>query len=181
MVYGAGMSRTHVFVGASLDGFIAGPNDELDWLGAAQGDMPDTFGPFLAQIGAILMGRRTYDVVRGMSVPWPYGDTPLLVATHRLLEPGRSTVRAVSGDIGALVAEARSVAGARGVYIDGGGLIRAALDAGLVDEVTVTIVPTVIGRGIPLFAGVGRHHRLELLSERALGGGAVELRYRTLG
>jgi dihydrofolate reductase len=175
------MPRVHVFVGASLDGFIAGPNDELDWLaggGGGEPESPDSFGPFFAQIGAVLMGRRTYDVVRGMSIPWPYGETPMLIATHRPLPAGRPTVRAASGTIEQLVAEAKQAAGARDVYVDGGQLIRAALDAGLVDELTVTVVPMVLGAGLPLFAGAARRHPLELLSERRVAGEAVELRYR---
>lgn len=173
------MQRTHVFVGASLDGFIAGPNDELDWLGGGEGETPDTFGPFFAQIGAVLMGRRSYDVVSGFKGPWPYGDTPLLVATHRPLAAERASVRAVQGSIGELVAQARQTAGARDVYVDGGALIRSALDAGLVDEITVTVVPVVLGRGIALFAGATQRHPLEPISHRTVGGTAVELRYRT--
>lgn len=181
------MSRARVFVGASLDGFIAGPNDELDWLsgGAEQGatpgeapEPPDTFAAFLGQIGAVLMGRRTYDIVCGMKGPWPYGDVPMLIATSRgRLAQQRPTARAATGSISELVAEAKRVAGDRDVYVDGGQLIRSALDAGLVDEITVTIVPIVIGSGIPLFAGVARHHPLELLGQRTIRGAAVELKY----
>jgi dihydrofolate reductase len=181
------MARARVFVGVSLDGFIAGPNDELDWLGGGESsasaaggepEPPATFAAFLAEIGALLMGRRTYDVVCGMKGPWPYGDLPMLIATSRgaLAQP-RPSARAVQGSIAELVAEAKQVAGDRDVYVDGGRLIRSALDAGLVDEITMTIVPVVIGRGIPLFAGVVRQHRLELLGHRTIRGGAVELKY----
>lgn len=176
------MPKKRVFVGCSLDGFIAGPNDELDWLGGeSKGEgappPPDTFAPFLAQIGAVLMGRRTYDVVCGMPRAWPYGDTPVLVATSRPLTPARASVSAVHGTLAELISEAERTAGARDVYVDGGQLIRAALDANLIDEITVTIVPMVLGAGIPLFAGVKQRHALELVSQRALGQ-AAELVYR---
>lgn len=174
------MTRTHVFCGASLDGFIAGPDDELDWLsgdgGEAEPDVPDTFGPFMATVGAILMGRRTYDIVAGFD-KWFYGETPMLVATRRPLTIDRPTVRAVEGTIEAMVAEAKRVAGDRNVYVDGGALIRSTLDAGLVDEITVTVIPIILGRGIPLFAGASHRHRLELIGTRSFGA-AVELRYR---
>jgi dihydrofolate reductase len=173
------MQRTHVFVGASLDGFIAGPNDELDWLGGSEGEAPDSFGPFFAQIGAVLMGRRSYDVISGFTGPWQYGDTPMLIATHRPLTTERASVRAVQGSITELVAQARQTAGERDVYVDGGVLIRSALDAGLVDEITVTVVPMVLGRGIALFAGAAQRHPLQLIGHRTVGGAAVELRYRT--
>lgn len=160
----------------SLDGFIAGPNDELDWLIHREG-VEDTFTPFFAQVGALLMGRRSYDVVSAFEGPWPYRNIPVLVATTRPLSPQRASVRAVSGSIASLVHEAQEVAGERMVYIDGGAIIRAALDARLVDELTVTIVPIVLGTGVPLFAGVTRRHELELLGSRPIGGGLVQLRY----
>lgn len=173
------MPRTHVFVGASLDGFIAGPGDELDWLSAGgQGEAPETFAAFFAQIGAVLMGRRTFDVVAGFTGPWPYGETPVLVATHRPLPPVQPQVRAVQGSIDALVAQAKATAGSRDVYVDGGKLIRAALDADLIDEITLTIVPVILGAGIPLFAGARSRHMLELIGERRVASAAVELRYR---
>lgn len=172
--------RVHVFVGCSLDGFIAGPNDELDWLAGGGGELeaPDSFAPFFATIGAVLMGRRTYDVVCGMTIPWPYGETPMLIATHRPLTAKKPSVRAVTGSIAELVDEAKRVAGDRDVYVDGGAMIRSALDAGLVDQITVTIVPMILGAGIPLFAGASRRHALELIGERAVAGAAVELKYR---
>lgn len=173
--------RCRVFIASSLDGFIAGPDDELDWLEVAaddaQGELVDTFTPFFAEVGAMLMGRRTFDVVSGFDVPWPYGETPVLVATNRSLDPSVTTARPVGGDIGDLVAEARRVAGERDVYLDGGELIREALDAGLVDEITVTMIPIVLGAGRSLFAGVGNRHELRLVRQRELGRGLVELVY----
>jgi len=171
------MTSVRVFVACSLDGFIAGPNDEIDWL-AGSGEAEDTFTPFLAQVGAILMGRRTYDIVDAMGGPWPYGDTPVLVATHRPLDPGRDSVRAVGGTISEVVDQAKAAAGARDVYLDGGSLIRSALDVNLVEAVSLTLVPIILGAGIPLFAGVARRHPLELVSERDIGGGLVQLEYR---
>jgi dihydrofolate reductase len=174
------MPRVHVFVGCSLDGFIAGPNDELDWLsaGAGQGEAPDTFAPFFATIGAVLMGRRTYEVVCGFGGAWPYGETPMLIATHRPLTPNVPSVRAATGSIVDLVGQAKATAGERDVYVDGGALIRSALDAGLVDDITVTVVPMILGAGVPLFAGAIRRHPLELVGERRVLGAAVELKYR---
>lgn len=171
------MSQVRVFMAMSLDGYIAGPNDEIDWLEAGA-DAEDTFAPFMQSIGAMLMGRRTYDVVAGLGDEWPYGDTPVLVATHRDLDASRPTVRAVQGTISEMLDQARAAAGTRDVYLDGGQLIRNALDAGLVDDMVVTVIPTVLGAGISLFAGAEKRSRLELLSSRELGGNLVELRYR---
>jgi dihydrofolate reductase len=170
------MTRVRVFIASSLDGFIAGPHDELDWLEASSEGAEDTFSPFFQQVGAMLMGRRTYDVVTGFDA-WHYGDTPVLVATSRPLTAMRPSVSAVTGSIAEVVEEAKRRAGSRDVYIDGGALIRAALDAGLIDELTVTVIPMVLGRGLPLFAGVERACALSLQSQRAIGGGLVQLVY----
>lgn len=169
-----------VFIASSLDGFIAGPEDELDWLDGYD-EMEDTFTPFFAGIGALLMGRRTFDVVAAMEGPWYYGSTPVLVATSRDLASPRSTVRPVRGTIEQMVAEAERVAGDKDVYIDGGTLIRSALEAGLVDEIQVTMIPMVLGAGIPLFAGCAQRHRFTLRQAREIGAGLVELTYQPEG
>ena len=170
------MSRICVFIAMSLDGFIAGPSDELDWLGGYEG-VEDTFTPFLAGVGAMVMGRRTYDVVAGFEGPWPYGETPILVATTRPLQAAQPTVQAATGEIAAIVAQARASAGGRDVYLDGGALIRSALDAGLVDALIVTVIPVILGAGRPLFAGLSQRQALALDSVRPIGAGLVQLRY----
>lgn len=172
--------RIRAFLATSLDGFIAGPNDELDWLPGHGEHAEDTFTPFFAEIGALLMGRRTFDVVSGFDGEWPYGDRPILVATSRPLESALPSVRPVRGTITELIEEARRVAGERDVYIDGGILIRSALEADLLDELTVTLIPVILGAGIPLFAG-GERKKLTLVSSREIGAGMVEIRYAFRG
>lgn len=167
-----------VFLAVSLDGFIAGPHDELDWLPGPDG-IEDTFTPFMKHIGALLMGRRTYEVASGFEGPWPYGETPVLVATHGSIAPPRPHVTAVHGTMPELMARAQDVAGDKDVYVDGGTLIRGALDAGLVDDMTLTVVPTLLGRGISLFSGLRQRSTWELGSQRALGKGLVQLSYRS--
>lgn len=171
------MTRVRVFIATSLDGFIAGADDDLSWLPPHGAGAEDTFTPFIAEIGVILMGRRTHDVVSRFDGPWPY-PVPVLVATSRPLDGARADVSAVGGPIDVLVRGAREVAGAKDVYLDGGALIRAALDADLVDLLTVTVVPVVLGAGIPLFAGATRRHALELETVRPIGAGMVQITYR---
>ncbi len=132
----------------------------------------------MAGVGALLMGRRTFDVVQGFGGDWPYGERPVLVATHRALAAGRPEVRAVAGSISELVAAAREAAGGRDVYIDGGELIRQALDAKLIDRLIVTLVPVVLGRGQPLFAGVVQRQALELEGSYRYAGSMVQLHLR---
>ena len=108
----------------------------------------------------------------------PYGDRPVLVATHRALDAAAPTVRPVAGDVSELVAAAREAAGDRDVYIDGGDLIRQAMDAGLVDELIVTMVPVLLGAGHALFAGVTKRHTLEFVEHHRFGGSMVQLHCR---
>lgn len=177
-------ARVRVYIATSLDGFIAGPDDALDWLPTPAPDAtlpPGTLGfeAFMAEIGCMVMGRRTYDVVRGLGGGWFYGETPVLVPTHRPLDAVVPTVRAVSGSIDAVLDEALAVAGGKDVYVDGGATIRAALDAGRVDELVVTVVPVLLGQGIPLFAGLTRRHDLELVAHLDYVAGMYQVHLRS--
>ena len=171
------MTRVRAFFATSLDGMIAGAGDALDWLPGHGEGAEDTFTPFFAEVGAMLMGRRTFDVVSAMEGEWFYGDTPILVATSRALETSIPSVRPVHGPIEAMVEEARKAAGGRDVYLDGGALFRSALEAELIDEITMTLVPVVLGEGIRLF-GDGERHTMTLESARSIGAGMVQIRYR---
>lgn len=172
------MGRVRVFIACSLDGFIAGPDDDLSWLPAPPADTDYGYADFMKDVGALLMGRNTYRVVEGFDGPWPHGDRPVLVATRRPLTPKAPTVRAVAGHIADLIAEARAVAGDKDVYLDGGDLIRQGIDADLVDELVVSIIPTILGAGAPLFAGTHGRHALTLVSSQAFAAGLVQLTLR---
>lgn len=181
--------RVRVYIACSLDGFIAGVNDDLSWLPGAAGNdeaLPSEptsgvgYDEFIGHVGAILMGRGTYDVVQGFGA-WYYGDLPVLVATHRPLTAVNEHVRAVDGDVGTLVALAREAADGKDVYIDGGALIRQALDAGLIDELIVTFVPVAIGAGHPLFAGVEKRHPFDLVATHRYGRNMVQMVLKPAG
>ena len=170
----ARMGKTQVYCGLSLDGFIAGPDDDLSWLGAPDPDAPSdpgavSFEAHMAQTGVLMMGRRTFDVVAGFDGPWPYGETPVWVLTSRPLPKVDAPVTAVSGDFEGLCEGARAQAGDKNVYLDGGRLISQALDAGCVDELILTYVPVLLGRGVPLYAG-DTLHRFTLESLGRLSG-----------
>lgn len=178
-------SRVRVYMGCSFDGFIAGPDHDIDWLNesyANDGDLePDhdviRFDGFMRQIGAMLMGRSTYGICERFGA-WHYGDTPVLVATHRPLEPMAPTIRTAAGPIEELVAKAREMAGDKDVYLDGGDLVRQALDAGLVDEITATFLPILLGRGVRLFDDLASSTRLQFVAHRAHEGGMLQVTAR---
>ncbi|MBL6632768.1 MAG: dihydrofolate reductase [Thermoleophilia bacterium] len=166
------------FIATSRDGFIAGPGDDLSWLPDGHAGEEYGYDAFMAGVGAILMGRRTHDVVAGFGVDWPYGDTPVLVATHRRLDTDEPSVRAVSGTPAELVADACATAGDRAVYVDGGLLIQQVLGAGLLDEMIVTVIPVDLGEGVPLLAGGAQWGLLALVESRTFPSGVEQRWYR---
>jgi len=177
------MSRVRVYMACSFDGYVAGPEDDLSWLEAERPDAPPAdpgalgFEAFIADVGALLMGRRTHDVVKGLGL-WMYGERPVLVATRRPLEPAAPSVRPVEGSIEAMVEEARRAAAGGDVYVDGADLVRQALDAGLVDELTLTVVPVLLGGGVSLFGGLTRRQDLEITAHHRYAQGMVQLTAR---
>ncbi len=178
-------SRVRVYMACSLDGYVAGVNDDLSWLvrdHSALGDLPADeqavrFETFMSEVGVMLMGRTTYDVVAGFD-EWPYGQTPILVATRRPLVSRFESVEAVSGSISDLVKEARRRAGERDIYVDGADLVRQAVDAGLVDELIITYVPYLLTQGTPLFLGLKSQHELQVVSHRMFDGGLLQVTFR---
>lgn len=167
--------QTAAFLGMSLDGFIAGPNDELDWLERAGGPPADHgYADFFASVDALLLGRRTWEVVRGFP-EWPYAGKAVHVLTHRPAE-GRRGERFHAGPPGEVL-EALGAAGVRRLYVDGGRVVSQVLAAGLLDELTVSILPVVIGKGIRLFEDAGPERWLTLRETRSWPSGMAQLRY----
>lgn len=177
-------SRVRVYLGCSLDGCIAGPDHDLSFLMEERPDVEAWggglgFEEFLGQVGALLMGRRTYQVLLDHDA-WHYGDRPVLVATHHPLPPAPKggDARGVQGPIDELIRTAKAAAGDKDVYLDGGDLVRQALDAGLVDELCITFLPVILGRGIRLWEGVRRRNDLEFEPPTTHGRGMVQGRAR---
>ena len=170
--------RVSIFVGTSVDGFLARLDGALDFLSAGETEgAPTGFEEFLASVDAIVMGRNTWDVVLPMPA-WPYGATPVFVLSHRDLPatPAGAAVERISGEPREVVA-ALGARGFRHLYVDGGATIQAFLRAGLVGNLTVTSVPVLIGSGIALFGRLDADLPLRHLSTRVLPGGAVQSVY----
>lgn len=165
-----------VFVGASVDGFIARTNHTFDFLDVG-GNEPHGFEEFMASVDALVMGRKTYEVVRPFE-PWPYGSKPVVVLSRRRLAPppAGAVVERMSGAPEKIVArlEAR---GLQHLYVDGGLTIQRFLRAGLIDRLIVTRVPVLIGTGIPLFGALQRDVLLEHVATRTYAGGLVQTEY----
>lgn len=182
------MAANVYYAAASLDGFIADPDENLEWLtgfepaGYADGDgagaAHDSIAAFIETIGALVMGSRTYEFILAHG-SWPYGERPSWVLSKRELEPIEATsgLRFASGDVAALDAEIRAAAGDRDVWVVGGGDVASQyVAAGLLDRVRVTVVPITLGAGLPLFAAP-LDRPMRLLDVTPFANGMVELSY----
>jgi len=157
------MTRTTFYTATSLDGFIAGPDNSLDWLFTRKQDHngPLNYDAFIKDIGSVAMGRTTYEwVLKHEKGKWPY-DLPAWVFTHHELPTVEGDIRFTRDDVTSVHADMVEAAGDKDVWMVGGGdLAGQFADAGLLDEVIVYIAPVFLGAGAPLFP---RHQELELV------------------
>ncbi|WP_043636604.1 dihydrofolate reductase family protein [Nonomuraea candida] len=165
-----------VFIGVSLDGFIARTDGDLDWLtsrgAAAGGDLG--YQEFIDGIDAVVVGRGTYEP--GLTYdPWPHEGRHVAVLSTTL-PIGADPRVSVHRDLDDLVRDLEE-RGVKSVYADGGQVVRAFLRAGLIDEMTITTVPVLIGTGLPLFGPLERDIPLTHLSTKVFGAGVVQSTY----
>jgi len=168
------MRRVRYHVAASLDGFIAGPNGEIDWI--VRDDDVD-FVDLFRQFDTFLVGRRTYQTMLEQG----RGTIPgkrLIVFSRTLRQGDHRDVRVVAGDIADVVAELRAEAGLDIWVFGGGSLFRSLLQVGAVDTVEVAVMPVLIGAGIPLLGGLYSTTALNLTDHRLYPkSGIVSLKY----
>jgi len=168
-------SQVVLYAAVSLDGYLAGPGDSLTFLDEVSG-AADTYPELIASVRSLVMGRRTYDVVRSLG-EWPYGSLSTIVVTSRPLGEAPAGVTADPGhDLPGLVR--RTSTHGRVWLVGGGRLARAFLAAGLLDEIDLTLTPHVLGGGVPLWGTDTQTHHLQLVSVGEVGSGAVRVRYR---
>jgi len=178
------MITGHVFIATSLDGFIARPDGDIDWLLERDDPTEDHgYSNFIADKDAIVMGRGCYEKVLTMG-DWAY-DRPVLVLSRQLA--GKPVPEQLTGKVrfsGATPAEAMAqleAAGVRRVYVDGGQLVQSFLRDGLIADLVVTTVPVLLGAGRPLFGALQSDLSLSLESSRHFASGLVQSTYRVLG
>jgi dihydrofolate reductase len=172
--------RASVFIATSVDGYIARENGGLDWLPAGGGE-PHGYDEFIATVDAIVIGRKTFETVLEYD-SWPYEQKPVVVLSTTLREakvPKGAICEVMAGHPRDLVArlEARGI---RHIYVDGGRAIRGFLEAGLIQSLTITRVPVLLGSGVPLIGALPRDIRLEHLATRSYTSGLVKTDYKVL-
>jgi dihydrofolate reductase len=166
-----------VFVGTSLDGFIARPDGTFDFL-PPDGGEPHGYDEFIASVDALVMGRKTFETVLTLG-SWPYGNKRVVVLSSRPID-----LSAVSGGVveqmagtPAQIVSKLAATGAHNLYIDGGITIQEFLRAGLIQRIVITRVPVLIGEGIPLFGTLSGDVRLRHVATRQYPSGLVSSEY----
>lgn len=173
------MAEVILYVATSLDGYIARKDGNLDWLNGHSNPEGSDYGydDLLAGTGTILMGRNTYEAILGFGISWPYPDHDTVVATRQSAYPVSTPRTSVTPDAVALTRDLREKS-AKDVWLVGGGnLVRSLIAEGLVDRLVLTLIPVVLGSGIPLFPEGTSESGWELVRTEAFAGGAVSLTY----
>ncbi len=174
--------KCSVYIAASIDGYIAKPGGDIEWL-----ERPEyatskmnglSFNDFIATVDVLIMGRNTFDNVLSFD-PWPYEDVLVIVLTSRKLDiPDhlQGKVKIESGEPEAILLRLASQ-NFRHCYIDGGITIQRFLAAKRVDEITITLIPILLGGGIPLFGILNTEQQLQLIESTPSENGFVQVRY----
>ena len=169
-----------VFVGTSLDGFIARRNGDLDFLPPGGGE-PHGYSEFIASVDAIVIGRKTFEKVLTLG-PWHYGDKRVVVLSSRPVDLSAArggVVEQMAGPPAEIVAKLAAT-GAHHLYVDGGITIQEFLRVGLIQRLIITRVPVLIGDGIPLFGALPRDIQLRHVATKQYPSGLVSSEYQVI-
>jgi dihydrofolate reductase len=172
--------KASVFIGTSVDGFIARANGGLDWLPPGGGE-EHGYEAFITSVDALVIGRKTYEAVLGFE-SWPYGEKPVFVLSRHPLAaaPPGARVEHLVGRPAEIVAQL-TARGVQHAYIDGGVTIQRFLRAGLIQRLIITRVPVLLGEGIPLFGPLESDIILEHVATRQYPSGLVQSEYVVAG
>ncbi len=177
------MIKCSVFVATSLDGFIARPDGSIDWLNAANAIVPPGedcgYGAFMGTVDTLVMGRHTFEQVLTFG-EWPYGSTPVVVMSHHATQLPSNAPQTVTLSREAptdLVARL-SAQGDGHLYIDGGLTVQSFLTERLIDELTITVIPILLGAGKPLFGPLPSDMNLLHVATHVYEFGFAQHKYR---
>ena len=176
--------KTSVYIATSLDGFIARPNGDIDWLsdGCFDGGGEDYgYKTFMDSVDVLVMGHNSYEKVLTFG-EWPYGDKRVVVLSSKgviIRKDIADSVQSMSGPPAEIVRRL-SRQGATHLYVDGGRTIQGFLTAGLITQFIITRIPIILGKGIPLFGPVAEDIRLRHLETHSYPSGLVQSRYEVI-
>lgn len=174
--------RTSVFIGTSLDGFIARPDGDLAWLTTSAPPEEDHgYDAFMRTIDVLVMGRSTFETVRSFGA-WPYGSRRVVVLSRTLSDEAvptalRGTVAVHPGPVDRVLCETLEASGATHAYIDGGQVIQAFLREDLLEELVITRIPVLLGNGVPLFGALPADRWWSHVATRSFASGLVQSTY----
>ncbi len=168
------------YLGMSLDGFIAGPGDDLGFLDDIEHPADSDYGyaEFMAGVDALVMGRRTFETVLGFDGDWPY-EKPIVVMSSTLQAiPERAKQCELSIATPRELVEEAAARGWKKLYIDGGALVTSFAGLDLLDELIVTMLPVALGQGTPVFGPLDTPHWFSHVSTESFSNGVVQSTYR---
>lgn len=172
--------KISVFIATSIDGYIAKKNDDIDWLTTFSPPTEESedkdcgFSKFFSGIDVLIMGRNTYDVVSHFT-PWPYEGKRVIVLSSTLTSVCKQA-ELYKGDIAELIKKLSSE-DVKHIYIDGGATISQFLNLKLINQMIISIIPVVLGSGIPLFSKMDNDNWFRLISSNVFSNGLVQLKY----
>jgi len=175
-------ARAFAFLATSLDGHIARPDGAIDWLLQANSRLPPGedcgYAAFFSRMDALVLGRQTFEQVRSFP-EWPYGDKPVWVLSRRgvVVPPALADRVSVTAEAPLALLQRLAAQGLRQVYVDGGQVVQSFLRDGLVDELTITTVPVLLGAGRSLFGPLSGDVALQLRDVRHWPFGFVQCRW----
>jgi dihydrofolate reductase len=176
------MRKLKIYIAISLNGKIARADGQVDWLETIPNPEKSDYGyyDFYASIDTTIQGHKTYAQLLAWDIPFPYADKKNYVFTRNPNHQDTKEVSFVSEDHLAFT-EKLKTGGGKDIWLIGGGQINTLLlNAGLVDELIVHIMPIILPDGLPLFGGIPRESQLRLLSSKSYAGGVVESRYEVI-
>ena len=173
-------SKTIVFIAVSLDGFIAKQDGDIGWLSLVDNPNEDYgYSAFLQGIDVVIMGRKTYDKVLSLGENFLHKDKQCYILSTKQHKSNHNHITFYQGELTKLVEELKSKFG-KGIYIEGGGEIISELRKNhLIDEYIISIIPILLGSGIPLFKACDFEEKLKLISTKAYPSGLVQVHYHT--
>jgi len=174
--------RVSVFIATSLDGYIAGPDGDIDWLNNASAEVPEDddlgYAAHMESVDIMVMGRKSYEKVLSFG-DWPYGELPMLVLSRNEITFPEQIPNCVthSSESPREIVERLESQGIKHIYVDGGVTIQRFLAGGLISDITITLIPVLLGAGIPLFAELAKPIDLKLKASRSSENGFIQISY----